>query len=115
MLVRVRGRRGPRRHVELDEDVAQVAGHRLVAQHQDPGDIGVAPSLGHQPQHLDLTLAEATGELRGGQLIDGADIRSCAKLDQSAAGGRQLSSRRVLVADGPAAPGRTITRARAAS
>jgi hypothetical protein len=47
MLMGVVGCSRSRRHVELDEDVAEMSLDRLLAEHQGACDVGVAPAFGH--------------------------------------------------------------------
>src|SRR4051812_7782382 len=64
----VRKGRGPRArgHVELGEDVRDVAGDRLLADEEGAGDVSIALARGHQPEDLDLAGGESTGRRRRG-------------------------------------------------
>lgn len=59
MIMGVRRRGGPRRHVQLAEDVAQVPLHRLLAQHENTRDLVIALTFGHQAKDLDFSLGKA--------------------------------------------------------
>src|SRR6478736_4757419 len=49
------GRRGrPARQIQLDEDVAEMAGNRLLADGQIVGDGSVRLPRGHEAKHLDF-------------------------------------------------------------
>src|SRR5215212_2648649 len=97
VLMGVCGRSRSRRHVELDEDVAQMSLDRLLAQHQCTCDAGVAPPFGHQPQHLYLTLRETGGAGSSMQLVDLLDCRRRTQPGKGPAGDGKLCGRRVFV------------------
>ena len=58
MLERVHGGRGARLEIELGKDVAQVAGHRLLADMQLLCDAAIGIAGRHAPQHLEFTVGE---------------------------------------------------------
>src|SRR6266566_8299768 len=59
VLQRVRRRRGPRRHAELVEDVADVARDGLLADEELRADLAVRLARGQERQELDLALRQA--------------------------------------------------------
>ena len=93
MLMRVRGRSGSRRHVQLGEDVAQMSLDGLVAQYQRSRNVGVAAPLGNQSQDLDLTFGEAAGPCSSQQFVDLLDSRRRTYGSKTVAGNRQFGSR----------------------
>ncbi len=48
----------PIRHVQLDEDGADVVLHRPLGQMQTSGDLGVVEAIGQQTKHFQLPLTE---------------------------------------------------------
>src|SRR5829696_2939634 len=105
VLVGPGGGGGPRGHPELGEDVADVAVHGALAQHQLGGDGPVGLAGGDQPQHLDLAGGQAAGRpgrAAGGQRLDPGQVGGGPEPLVGPAGRVQLQGGRVLVAQGPA-------------
>ena len=60
---------GARAHAELLEDVCEMELHRVLAERQLGGDVAVAMAHGHQPQDVELAVAERPDE-RARRLVD---------------------------------------------
>ena len=86
---------GPRRHVELAEQVAHVALHGLEAHEELAGDLAVGAPVDQQPGHLELALAQRLEPGRVRAAAAGGALDVAAQLAQLAFGG-------VAVAHGPA-------------
>src|SRR5215207_6175295 len=97
VLMGVGGRSSSRRHVELDEDVAQMSLDRLLAEHEYTGDVGVAPAFCNQSQHLYFTLRESGRAGSSQQLVDLLNSRRRTQPGKGAAGESKLPRRRVFV------------------
>src|SRR3712207_1713427 len=69
------GCRGPGRHAELGEDVLQVAGDRVLADHERRRDLPVALAGGDQLEHLQLAGGEAVRLPRRGRAAERVDTR----------------------------------------
>src|SRR5438876_5839900 len=59
---------GPRRQIELHQNVGDVALHRVLAERQLSGDGGVAQAVGQERDHLALARAENIEAWRRGWL-----------------------------------------------
>src|SRR4029450_11899453 len=103
--------------IELGEDVAQVPLHCFLTKHQRTGDVVIAATLGHQPQHFDLALGEPAWSRSSEKPIDLLRCRRSAYLSKDTSRNTKLSSCRVLItkfaqrtSDEHPSPGRLIWR-----
>ena len=87
---------------QFQEDVADVLLDRTVADHQLPGDRGVRPALGHQPQHLPLPRRQLGQHI----LLTAAaeQLRHHLRVQRGAAPGRPAAPRRRTPAPRPPGP-----------
>src|SRR5690606_14463797 len=96
-----------RRHIELREDIAHVAIHRPLAEHEPGRHLPVREPGCDEPQHFELTRCETS--CRGArplepqaQRIDVREIRPCLQALEDLARGLELELRALLVAERPA-------------
>ena len=92
MVAGVGGRGGAGRYVELGEDVGEMTGDRLVAEHQLLRDLGVAVAGSNQAEDLELAPGETAGRLAVQQFLDLLPGRDRAELAEGP--GRRRSARR---------------------
>src|SRR6266581_2269073 len=93
------GCRGPRRNIELGEDVAHVTSDRPLADEQLRRDIPVRLALRHQSQDFSFPCGQSRREprLRASECVQPSQIRLGAELVEDSAGALELSFRPLLV------------------
>jgi hypothetical protein len=100
-----RSRRCSRRDAQLGEDVLQVAGDGVLADHECHADLPVAPAGRNEAQHLEFTVGEpvsVNGRGAWQERPDAGEVRCSSQLREDVASRFQLKRSRVRVAERPA-------------
>src|SRR5438094_2509025 len=90
---------GPRRHVELGEDVLHVPRNRVLAYDERHRDLSIALPAGNEPKHLQLTGRQSMQDAASGVGVQRDEIGRCPQRFEGASSRRDLQRVGIAVAE----------------